>query len=114
MKVACVQHVQVVGETSYFAQHLLLIKHADINHSFGAVRHEFLAEQEEVVHAAIRPGCGLELTAPALQAHSMQPILCDVDLLQRWQLEQQLAALSIHLHAGVVAHVQPLQLGRCC
>lgn len=100
--------------TSHFAQHLLLIEQADINHPAGAVRHQFLAQQEQVEHAAVSPGCGLELTAPAPQAHSMQPILCDVDLLQGWQLEQQLAPLGVHLHARVVAHVQPLQVGGCC
>ena len=93
------------------AQIFLLIKQANVNHSARALRHELLAEQEKVVHAAVSPGGGLELAAPAPQAHSMQAVLGDVDLLQGWQVEQQQAALGIHLHACVVAHVQPLQLG---
>ena len=79
--------VQVVEEASHFAQHLLLIKQADVDHPARAVRHQFLAEQEEVEHAAVSPGRGLELAASAPQAHSMQPILCYVDLFQGWQLE---------------------------
>ncbi len=72
---------------------------------------ELLAQQEEIIHAAVGPRSRLEFTSPTTQAHSMQPILGDVDLLQGWQVEQKEAPFSVNLHACVVAHVQPLQIG---
>ena len=72
---------------------------------------ELFAEQEEIVHAAVGPRSRLELTSPTTQAHSMQAILGDVDLLQGWQVEQKESPFRVNLHACVVAHIQPLQIG---
>ena len=101
-------------ESGHLTQKVLLIEQAEVDHPGWALCGELLAQQEQVVHAAVSPGSGLELAAPATQANRMQPVLGDVDLLEGGQVEQLQAPLSIHLHAGVVAHVQPLQLlGPC-
>jgi len=89
----------------------LLVKQADINHSGRTMCLKLLAQQEEVIHAAVGPGSGLEFASPTTQAHSMQAVLGDVDLLQGWQVEQKEASFSVNLHTCVVAHVQPLQIG---
>ena len=94
------------------AQVLLLIKHKDVDHPARSVLHEFLAEQEEVVHAAVSPGSRLELAAPAFEAHSVQAVLRNVDLLEGRQIEQQLAPSASSSMQGVITHVQPFQADR--